>query len=189
MTSTGKRVLYAIACGAPPTREMSTLIRLAQADGWDVCVVLTPMATNFADVPDLEALTGHPVRSQYKMPGTADVLPPPDAMIVAPATINTINKWAEGISDTLALGLLVEAIGKGLPIVALPFSNRAHAAHPAFARHIAELRSWGVTVLYGDDVYPFHEPGTGSRYLDIYPWHLAVKALPHPDRDASSGDS
>jgi Flavoprotein len=36
----------------------------------------------------------------------------PDAIIVAPATFNTINKWAVGISDTLALGLLTEAIGR-----------------------------------------------------------------------------
>jgi phosphopantothenoylcysteine decarboxylase len=54
-----------------------------------------------------------------------DVLPPADAIIVAPATVNTINKWAAGICDTVALGILVEAIGKKLPIVALPFTNRA----------------------------------------------------------------
>jgi flavoprotein len=35
--------------------------------------------------------------------------------VVAPATFNTINKWAQGISDTLALGLLNEATGLGLP--------------------------------------------------------------------------
>jgi phosphopantothenoylcysteine synthetase/decarboxylase len=172
------QVLYVIGCGAPPAREISTLVKLAQKAGWDVCVILTPMATNFVDRAELEALTGHPVRSEYKMPGTDDVLPPADAMVVAPVTCNTINKWAEGISDTLALGLLTEAIGKGLPLVALPFTNRAQAAHPAFDRHIEELRGWGVTVLYGDDVYPLHEPGTGSRYLDLYPWHLAVQALP-----------
>jgi hypothetical protein len=35
-------------------------------------------------------------------------LPPADAIAVAPATYNTINKWAAGISDTLALGILCE---------------------------------------------------------------------------------
>jgi hypothetical protein len=66
-----------------------------------------------------------PIRSEYKQPDAADVLPPPDAIVVAPATFNTINKWAAGISDTLALGLLTEAIGKRLPVVALPFINAA----------------------------------------------------------------
>jgi hypothetical protein len=30
------------------------------------------------------------------------------------------HKWAHGSSDTLALGILNEAIGLGLPIVAVP---------------------------------------------------------------------
>jgi flavoprotein len=36
--------------------------------------------------------------------------PPPDAITVASATFNTINKWAAGISDTVVLGLLTEAL-------------------------------------------------------------------------------
>jgi phosphopantothenoylcysteine synthetase/decarboxylase len=131
----------------------------------------------FIDPAVLTKCTGHPVRSDYKEPGTADVLPPPDAVIVAPATLNTINKWAYGICDTLALGILVEAIGKKLPIVALPFTNYAHAAHPAFEENIGKLRSWGVQVLYGDDVYPLHAPGTGSQHLDIFPWALTLESL------------
>jgi hypothetical protein len=133
------------------------------------------------NVPELEQLTGYPVRSDYKEPGTPDVLPPPDAIIVAPATVNTMSKWALSICDTLALGLLVEGIGKGLPMVALPFTNKAHASHPAFNEHIARLRDWGVTVLFGPDVYPLHEPGTGSKYLHLYPWEKAMDAVPRKD--------
>jgi phosphopantothenoylcysteine synthetase/decarboxylase len=88
-----------------------------------------------------------------------------------------MNKWAAGICDTLALGILVEAIGKGLPTVALPFTNRAHAAHPAFIENVGRLRSWGVTVLFGPDVYPLHEPGTGSKHLHQYPWAMTLTAL------------
>lgn len=172
-----RSVLYAIACAAPPAREVGKLVALAQDDGWDVCVLTTPSGRRFADVTALEKATGHPVRSDYKDPGEPDVLPAPDAIIVAPATVNTINKWAAGICDTLALGILVEAIGKRLPMVALPFTNRAHAAHPAFPDNIAKLRSWGVTVLFGPDVYPLHEPGTGSRYLHLFPWAMTVQTI------------
>jgi phosphopantothenoylcysteine synthetase/decarboxylase len=105
------RVLYIIACTAPPAREIKRLIAPAQDAGWDVCVLATPSATRFFDSAVLEKQTGHPVRSHYKEPGTEDVLPSPDAIIVAPATVNTINKWAYGICDTLALGILVEGIG------------------------------------------------------------------------------
>jgi hypothetical protein len=67
---------------------------------------------------------------------------------------------------------------KGLPLVALPFTNLAHAAHPAFPENIAKLRSWGVTVLFGPEVYPLHEPGMGGSTLHLYPWHKAIEALP-----------
>jgi hypothetical protein len=171
------RVLYVISCGAPPTRNVGRLIRLAQGQQWDACLLATPAAMGFIDPAALEDQTGHPVRSAYKKPGSPDVLPSPDAIIVAPATVNTINKWACGICDTLALGILVEAIGKKLPTVALPFTNDAHAAHPAFVENIEKLRSWGVRVLFGPDVYPLHAPGTGSQHLDAYPWNLTLEAL------------
>ncbi|KAB2343738.1 flavoprotein [Actinomadura rudentiformis] len=118
-------VLYAVACAAPPTRHISGLITTAQQHGWDVCLITTPTATAWLadELPDLADLTGHPVRSTYKQPNEPDVLPPADAMLVAPATFNTINKWAAGISDTL--GLLSEAIGLGIPITAVPSINDA----------------------------------------------------------------
>jgi phosphopantothenoylcysteine synthetase/decarboxylase len=173
--SAASKVLYVIACGAPPARDVARLVAKAQTAGWDTCLITSPMGRRFVDVDALEQVTGHPVRSDYKMPGTQDVLPPPSAMIVAPATCNTINKWAAGISDTLALGLIVEGIGLGLPLVAVPFTNRAQAAHPAFARSIDNLRSWGVTVLYGDDVLSPHAPRAGRA--DLFPWDKAMKAV------------
>ena len=131
----------------------------------------------FIETERVERMTGFPVRSEYKEPGAPDILPPPDALIVAPASVNTLNKWGLGICDTLALGLLVEAIGKRLPVVALPFTNRAHAAHPALVENIEKLRSWGVTVLFDPEIYPLHDPGAGSEYLHLYPWGLTLDAL------------
>jgi len=171
------KVLYLIACAAPPAQNIGQMVTLAQKAAWDVCLIATPSAVKFIDQAAMADLTGHPVRSEYKEPGQVDALPAPNAVIVAPATVNTINKWALGICDTLALGILVEGIGKKLPIVALPFTNYAQAAHPAFHESINKLRSWGVRVLYGSDVYPLHAPGTGTEHLDIFPWALSLKAL------------
>ncbi len=171
------KVLYIIACAAPPARDIAKFVKMAQRDEWDACLLATPSAMRFFSAPDLRELTGHPVRSEYKEPGDPDVLPDPDAIIVVPATVNTINKWGAGICDTLALGILVEAIGKKLPIVALPSTNYAHAAHPAFAENIEKLRSWGVSVLYGPDVYKFNAPGGGGLHRDSFPWHLTLEAL------------
>lgn len=93
------------------------------------------------------------------------------------ASFNTINKWAAGIADTLALGLITEAIGLDIPLVALPFLNAAQAAHPAFGRSVEELRKAGVQVLLGAAGYTPHTPHQGSRNLPWYPWEKALRAL------------
>jgi len=93
-------VLYLIVCGSPLAHRVGTLVKAAQADGWEVCVVCTPDGRKFVDAGALSRQTGHPVRSFYKNPGDPDMLPDPDAMIVAPATVNTVNKMAAGIADT-----------------------------------------------------------------------------------------
>ncbi len=103
--------------------------------------------------------------SQYKQPDEPDVLPPADAFIVAPATFNTINKWAQGMSDTLALGLLNEGIGLGLPMVATPWPNVALARHPVFVRSVATLREWGVSVIIDPDRLP-----GASDVPPAFPW-------------------
>jgi phosphopantothenoylcysteine synthetase/decarboxylase len=173
-------VLYAMVCGSPAARAVGRLVTLAQHDGWDVCVVSTPDGLKFIDVPELADRTGHPVRHRYKYPGEPDVLPPADAIAVAPATVNTINKWAVGIADTLVLGLLVEALGKGTPVIAVPYTNGAMAAHPAFVENIGKLRSWGVTVLFGEGVLPLHPPGAGEGLIEDFPWDAVMAALPAP---------
>jgi hypothetical protein len=170
-----QQVLYIVTCAAPPAMDVQVLVDLAQQDGWDVCLIATPRAFQWLDVPGLSARTGHPVRYDDKLPGEPDVLPDPDAIVVAPATFNTINKWAAGIADTLALGLLCEATGRGLPVVVLPYLNAAQAEHPALAESIERLRQLGVRVLFGPDVLPLHRPRQGKR--DQYPWHLILPAI------------
>jgi phosphopantothenoylcysteine synthetase/decarboxylase len=177
MTAPSERVLYIVTCATPAARDVGKLVSLAQGEGWTVCVIATPLATRFIDQAALEAQTGFPVRSDYKLPGTPDVLPPATAIIVGGASSNTINKWAAGISDTLALGLLTEGIGLGLPLVALPFLNTAQAAHPAFSRSVRELRQAGVKVLLGDDGYTPVAPHQGSQNLPHYPWDKALRAV------------
>ncbi|MEV4843956.1 flavoprotein [Micromonospora matsumotoense] len=181
-----RAVLYVIACGSPLARHLDRLVGLAQDDGWEVCVITTPDGAKFVDRAALARQTGHPVRTHYKHPGDPDLLPPADAMVVCPATVNTVNKWAAGITDTLALGLLVEGQGRGVPVVVVPFTNAAMAGHPAFQTGLQRLREWGATVLFGDHVYPLHPPGTGERHLHAFPWEAAVAALPDRSRAASA---
>ncbi len=72
------------------------MVRLAQHEGWSVHCLATPAAVeHFLDVTRLAELTGHPVRSTYRT-SEREALPWADTIVVAPATYNTINKWAAG---------------------------------------------------------------------------------------------
>jgi hypothetical protein len=177
MTRLGQsRVLYVIVCGAGPAGEVGRLIELAQDGGWAVQIIATPSALAFIDIPKLEAQTGGPVRSKYRSPGEPKS-PPADAIIVAPATYNTINKWAHGISDTYALGILAEAPGLGIPVVALPFVNSALAGRAPFKDSVNALRSEGVRILLGPGEFEPHPPGSGGERISDFPWQLALAAV------------
>lgn len=189
-TSTQRPVLYLVGCAAPPVHHISRGIELAQDRGFDTCLILTPTAANWLDteIAALEKQTGHPVRSAYKRPGAKDVLPPPDASLVAPATLNTTTRWADGHQDNLALGLVSEALGRRLfdlttgkpptPIVAMPYLNAWQAAHPAFARAVEALHQAGVDYLLGDGGFNPHVPHTGQGRPEEFPWQAALAALP-----------
>lgn len=168
-------MLYVIACGGRPAADLVPFVEGLQAGGWTVCVVSTPSGMKFLDAERLAETTGFPVRSDYKRPEEPDVLPPPDAFAVAPATFNTVNKWAHGISDTLALGLLNEGVGMGRPIVAAPWPNAALARHPVFVRSVAELRGWGVDVLLDPALLP--TPDAPGMSMGAFPWTLLREHL------------
>jgi phosphopantothenoylcysteine decarboxylase len=74
------KILYIIVCAAPPASQTSDVVPGLQAAGWDVCIIATPQATKWIDVPALEQLTGHIVRFDDKLPGKADPLPPADTI-------------------------------------------------------------------------------------------------------------
>jgi phosphopantothenoylcysteine synthetase/decarboxylase len=91
---------------------------------------------------------------------------------VAPATFNTINEWAAGTADTLALGTLCEAYGLGVPIAVLPCVADALASHPAYRASLARLRDMGVR---------FGDPYSGAPQQDgeaaDFAWERALDLL------------
>jgi phosphopantothenoylcysteine decarboxylase len=165
-----ERVVYLVVCAAPPAQAVGELVRLSQDRDWSVCVVATPRAATWIDRPALEQQTGYPVRDDYKLPGDPDALPLADAIVVAPATFNTVNKWVAGISDTFALGLLNEAVGLRLPIVLAPYVKPSLAAHPVFERNLRTLTDWGVRVLPNEII-------RARTAQDTFDWRPVVDAL------------
>jgi phosphopantothenoylcysteine synthetase/decarboxylase len=174
----GGPVLTAVVCGAGPAPHVDQLVRLAQARGWRVGIVATPAALPFLDVPRLEELTSNPVRSEQRAPQQPRTrsLPEPSAMVIAPATYNTICKLASGISDTYALDVLAEGIGRGVPVAVLPFVNTALAGRKPFLSAVESLREEGLRVLLGPGQWLPHPPGTGDERIGSFPWAAVLDA-------------
>jgi phosphopantothenoylcysteine synthetase/decarboxylase len=167
--------LRLVVCGAGPASHLPECVRAGQARNLDVHVVATPAALDFIDTDELQALTGHPVRHSYRDPREpGGRSPSPDMVVVAPATYNTINKLAAGISDNYALNVLAEHLGRGIPIVVLPFINDALANRLPLRRSVSSLREEGVRVLLGLGGFQPHPPGTGDSHIPEFPWESAV---------------
>lgn len=168
--------VYIVVCAAGPAAHVDQLIRLAQTRGWQVQVIATPAALDFFDPGAVEELTGRGVRSQHRSPNTPRS-PKADAVIVAPASFNTVNKLAAGIADNYALDVLNEAIGLDVPVVLLPFVNAAYAGRRPFRTSAASLQEEGVSVLLGHGGFVPHPAGQGADAFDRFPWTAAVQCL------------
>jgi phosphopantothenoylcysteine synthetase/decarboxylase len=161
-------VLSVVVSGAAAAADVGSLVKQALERGWTVQVIATPSALAFFDAAEIEALTGSPVRSQHRAPGTPRSRVP-DAIIVAPATFNLLNQWALGIADSYALAVLAEQTGMGLPVVALPAVSAPLASRPQFARSLRALRGEGVSVLLGPGGTA--PPGAAEG---AFPWSLGL---------------
>ncbi|MGW5879989.1 flavoprotein [Nocardiopsis terrae] len=169
-----QKTLYVVVCAAGPASEVGTLVGLAQDGGWTVQVMATPAAVSFIDVEALQEQTGRPVRSQHRAPGDPRS-PKANAIIIAPATFNTINKLATGIADNYVLDVVNEAIGLGVPTVILPFVNSAYTNRSPFKASVEKLRGERVPVLIGPDTFAPHSPGGGSNAVRTFPWNLSLE--------------
>ena len=162
-------VLYLVVSGAPAPEGIPVLVEMLHAAGWRVVVFSTPLGTRFADVAELERLTGHPVRSEYRIPGTGTAVPAADVVLACPLTFNSVNKFAHGHADNFAVGLLCEMAGYGVPVVVVPHCKPQLASHPAFNGSLETLRGMGVQVIFDPDA-PY------ERRLPS--WRQVVSALP-----------
>ena len=138
-------MLYLVVSGAPAPEGIPALVAACQAAGWQVVVFSTPTGIRFIDPAQLEQLTGKPVRSEYRMPGTGTPVPPADAVLACPLTFNSVNKFAHGHADNFAVGLLCEMAG-----VRRPGGSRAALQAPARQPSGGRYRGWKRLVAGAD---------------------------------------
>ena len=131
------------------------VLRELQKRSVEVRVVMTANAARFVSPMTFEALSRSPVfLDQFALGESSDIqhVSLADAaalLLVAPATANTLGKFAHGIADD-ALSTLFTATKA--PVLVAPAMNVNMFEHPAVVQNMELLRSRGVA---------FVDPGSG----------------------------
>lgn len=143
--------------------KAAELVRELQRQGAEVRVVMTEAACRFVQPLTFAALTGYRVfTSLWDEPGNADPAAAqngidhiaeaqwPNALVIAPATANTLAKLAHGLADDF---LSTMALATTAPVVVAPAMNVNMWNHAATRANLEILRQRNVRVI---------EPGTGD---------------------------
>jgi phosphopantothenoylcysteine decarboxylase len=171
---TGVRALAVVVCAALSAKYIQEFVRLAQEAAWDVWVFATPNARSFINEPLLHELTGHPVFTSAPSASeaaecTVAALPCFSAVVVLPATFNTIKKWAAGILDTYALVLLDSWMQVGIPIFVFPRASAELAQELEFRSSLAWLCAHNVSVNYDLERFPPNNNVSWDFVLQVLP--------------------
>jgi phosphopantothenoylcysteine decarboxylase/phosphopantothenate--cysteine ligase len=143
------RIAFVLTGSIAGYKACEAISRLVQA-GHSVRAVATPSALRFVGAATLEGLTGQKVLSDLFEPGAAlehiQLTRWADAVVVCPATANTLNRLAAGLADDLA-GALFLAHDRSKPFIVAPAMNPAMWQHPATQDAVERLGRWGVRFI------------------------------------------
>ena len=149
MSLSGKNILLGVT-GGIAAYKAANLTRLLVKEGASVKVVMTPAAKQFVAPLTFATLSQNPVLTEFFNPENGDWHSHvklglwADAMIVAPATANTIAKMANGIADNLLTTTYLSMRGK---VFVAPAMDLDMYAHPATQRNIATLKATGNIII------------------------------------------
>lgn len=147
-----KNIVLGVTGGIAAYKSVELLRLLTQA-GASVRVVMTKSAQWFVGATTFEALSGQPVFSEMFEEGGEgsirhiDWAQEADAVILAPATANTLGKLANGIADD-ALSTFMLAVTA--PKIICPAMNTHMYENAAVQRNIDRLEQDGYTLVVPD---------------------------------------
>lgn len=152
-----KTVILGVGSGIAAYKTLG-LIKQLREEEIDVFVVMTDKATKMISPEEFEKTSGHPVYNQlfeknfdYKKVleertvehiALADKA---DAMIIAPATANTIGKLAHGIADDF---LTTTALAVTAPVIICPSMNVNMWHNPVVQENISKLKELGYHIIH-----------------------------------------
>jgi phosphopantothenoylcysteine decarboxylase/phosphopantothenate--cysteine ligase len=143
----GKKILLGIS-GSIAAYKAAPLSRLFIKAGAEVQILMTEAATNFISPLTLSTLTNKAVfstvHSEEGWNNHVEFGLWADAMIVAPATANTLSRMACGLCDNVVLAAYLSA---RCPVFVAPAMDVDMWKHPTTLRNIDQLQQDGVHVL------------------------------------------
>ncbi|MDH4394313.1 MAG: bifunctional phosphopantothenoylcysteine decarboxylase/phosphopantothenate--cysteine ligase CoaBC [Limnobacter sp.] len=145
----GKTITLGV-CGGIAAYKSAELVRLLIKQGCTVHVVMTPSATQFIQPLTFQALSGRPVHVSQWPEGNNDRGMPhidlsrtADCLLIAPATANSIAKYANGLADNLLDNLV---LARNCHLLIAPAMNVEMWNNPATQRNLQQLRQDGVHI-------------------------------------------
>lgn len=145
----GKKIILGV-CGGIAAYKSAMLVRLLVKQGAEVKVIMTSSAQTFLSPLSLSTLSKNPVLSSFSSStdGTwnnhVELGLWADALVIAPATANTLAKMAHGICDNLLLATYLSA---RCPVLFAPAMDLDMYKHPATRKNIQTLQDYGNLLI------------------------------------------
>ena len=145
----GKKIILGV-CGGIAAYKSAVLTRLLVKAGADVKIIMTPSAHDFVTPLTLSTLSKNPVLTSLEKEKTGEwnnhveLSLWADAMIIAPATANTIAKIALGLCDNLLLATYLSA---RCPVWLAPAMDLDMLQHPSTKSNLEKIKSFGNTLI------------------------------------------
>jgi len=146
----GKRILLGVT-GSIAAYKSALIVRLLVKAGAEVQVILTEAATAFVTPLTLGTLSKKPVLTGFLRDAAAgewhnhvELGLWADALLIAPASANTVGQLANGLCPNLLCAVYLSA---RCPVMLAPAMDLDMFAHPATQHNLARLRTFGNQVL------------------------------------------
>jgi phosphopantothenoylcysteine decarboxylase / phosphopantothenate---cysteine ligase len=141
------RIILGVS-GSIAAYKAALLTRLWVKQGADVKVLMTKSAADFITPLTLSTLSKNPVftdvQSESGWNNHVELGLWADAIVIAPASANTIGRLANGICDNMLCAVYLSA---RCPVFVAPAMDVDMWHHPATQANIARLKSFGVEII------------------------------------------
>ncbi|VVB78835.1 Dihydromethanopterin reductase (acceptor) [uncultured archaeon] len=140
----GKTIALCVTGGIAAI-ETPKIARHLRRYGAVVKAYVTPNALKFIGEASLEWATEKNV--VCNLSGLAEHICLEDLVLVAPATLNTINKIMYGIADNTVTSLVASALGSKIPVYFAPCMHGSLYNNPFFQENLKKVDQYGIKII------------------------------------------